>query len=164
MSLKIGKTAIFIQYSIIILYIHGNCRFPTKTKTMTQNVRGQNKLTKEVKNILFNTLKGDYEKLNKLMYCCTHEERAKILKGFAKYLCTGSDEISKKTREILWSQLEEHYKKLRFFIPHLSAKDKVTILRGFLSDIAPEHRKEAANIISDQISKKPNPYNRQMKK
>ena len=59
-------------------------------------------------------------------------------------------------REILWSQLEEHYKKLRFYIPHLSPKDKITMLRGFLSDIAPEHRKEASVIISDQLTKKSN--------
>lgn len=124
------------------------------------NKRGQNKLTKEVKNTLFNTLKGDYEKLDKLMNCCTHEERAKLLKGFAKYLCTGNDEISEKMREILWNQLEEHYKKLRFYIPHLSPKDKITILRGFLSDIAPEHRKEASVIISDQLAKKSNPVSR----
>lgn len=125
-----------------------------------KNVRGQNKLTKEVKNILFDTLKSDYEKLDKLIYCCTHEERAKLLKGFAKYLCTGNDEISQKTREILWSQLEEHYKKLRFYIPQLSPKDKITMLRGFLSDIAPEHRKDASVIISDQLTKKPNPVSR----
>ena len=122
--------------------------------------RGQNKLTKEVKQVLFDSLKNDYEKLDKLMYCCTHEERAKLLKGFAKYLCTGNDDISEKTREMLWSQLEEHYKKLRFYIPHLSPKDKVTMLRGFLSDIAPEHRKDASVIISDQLTKKPNPINR----
>lgn len=127
---------------------------------MTQNRRGQNKLTKEVKNILFDTLKSDYKSLNKLMYCCTHEERAKLLKSFAKYLCTGNDEISREMREILWGQLGEHYKKLRFYIPQLNPKDKVTILRGFLSDIAPEHRKEAATIISVQISKKSNPNNK----
>lgn len=124
------------------------------------NKRGQNKLTKEVKQVLFDSLKSDYEKLNKLMYCCTHEERAKLLRGFAKYLCTGNDEISEKMREILWSQLEEHYKKLRFSMNQLSAKDKVSVLRGFLSDIAPEHRKKAAIIISEQLTKKPNPISR----
>ncbi|WP_353120951.1 hypothetical protein [Dysgonomonas capnocytophagoides] len=123
--------------------------------------RGQNKLTKEVKELLFNTLKGDFEKLDKLMNYCTPEEKAKLLKGFAKYLCTGNDEISKKMRKILWSQLEEHYKKLRFYIPQVSnPKDKVTMLRGFLSDIAPVHRKEAATIISDELTKKPNPVSR----
>lgn len=130
-------------------------------KQINENKRGQNKLTKEVKNILFDSLKSDYERLNKLMNCCTLEERAKLLKGFAKYLCTGNDEISKKMREILWSQLEEHYKKLRFYIPQITnPKDKVTMLRGFLSDIAPEHRREAATIISDQLTKKPNPISR----
>lgn len=141
----------------------GNYRFPTKLKVMEElntNKFGQNKLTKEVKNTLFDTLKNDYEKLSKLMYCCTHEERAKLLKGFAKYLCTGNDEISQKTREILWSQLEEHYKKLRFYIPQLSPKDKVTMLRGFLSDIAPQHRKDASVIISEQLTKNPNPVSR----
>ena len=128
---------------------------------MNVNKRGQNKLTKEVKNTLFNTLKGDYEKLDKLMNYCTPEEKARYLKGFAKYLCAGNDEISKKIREILWSQLEEHYKKLRFYIPHLSPNDKITMLRGFLSDIAPEHRKEASVIISEQIGKKSNPINKQ---
>lgn len=124
--------------------------------------RGQNKLTKEVKQVLFDSLKNDYEKLSKLMYCCTCEERAKLLKGFAKYLCTGNDEISEKMREILWSQLEEHYKKLRFYIPQISnPKDKVTMLRGFLSDIAPQHRREATTIISEQLSKKPNPISKQ---
>jgi len=122
------------------------------------NKRGQNKLTKEVKNILFDALKRDYENLDKLMNYCTPEEKAKLLKGFAKYLCTNNDEISGKMRKILWSQLEEHYKKLRFYIPHLSPKDKVTMLRGFLSDIAPEHRKDASVIISDQLTKKPKPY------
>lgn len=140
-----------------------NYRFPTKFKVMTElnaNKRGQNKLTKEVKNTLFNILKGDYEKLDKLINYCTPEEKAKLLKGFAKYLCTGNDEIEKKMREILWSQLGEHYKKLKFYIPQLSAKDKVGMLRGFLSDIAPEHRKDASIIISDQITKKPNPISR----
>ncbi len=95
------------------------------------------------------------------MNYCTPEEKAKLLKGFAKYLCTCNDEISQKTRKTLWSQLEEHYKKLRFYIPQISnPKDKVTMLRGFLSDIAPEHRKEAATIISDQLTKKPNPVTR----
>lgn len=127
---------------------------------MNNKGRGQNKLTKEVKQVLFDSLKSDYEKLNKLMYCCDHDERAKLLKNFAKYLCTGNDEISEKMREILWSQLEEHYKKLRFSMNQLSAKDKVSVLRGFLSDIAPEHRKEAAIIISEQLTKKPNPISR----
>ena len=127
---------------------------------MNVNKRGQNKLTKEVKNILFDALKNDYQRLDKLMNYCSPEEKAKLLKGFAKYLCTGNDEISEKMRETLWSQLEEHYKKLRFYIPHLSPKDKITILRGFLSDIAPEHRKEASVIISDQLTKKSNPVNR----
>lgn len=123
--------------------------------------RGQNKLTKEVKQVLFDSLKNDYERLDKLMNYCTPEEKAKLLKGFAKYLCTSNDDISEKTREILWSQLEEHYKKLRFYIPQISnPKDKVTMLRGFLSDIAPEHRKEAATIISEQLAKKPNPISR----
>ncbi len=160
MSLNNRKTAIFIQYSIIILYIAKIADFP-KIRIMRQNVRGQNKLTKEVKITLFNTLKGDYERLDKFMNYCSPEEKAKLLKGFAKYLCTGNDEISGEMREILWSQLEEHYKKLRFYIPQISnAKDKVTMLRGFLSDIAPEHRKEAVTIISEQISKKPNPISR----
>jgi len=128
---------------------------------MAQNKRGQNKLTKEIKEVLFDTLKSDYERLNKLMNCCPHDERAKQLKGFTKYLCTGNDEISAEMREILWNQLEEHYKKLKFYIRLLSDKDKVTILRGFLSDIAPEHRKEAATIIADQIRKKSNPINKQ---
>lgn len=127
---------------------------------LNSNKRGQNKLTKEVKNTLFNTLKGDYENLDKLMNYCTPEEKAKLLKGFVKYLCTGNDEISQRIRKTLWGQLEEHYKKLRFYIPHLSPKDKVTMLRGFLSDITPEHRKDASLIISDQITKKPNPISR----
>lgn len=126
---------------------------------INENRRGQNKLTKEIKNTLFKALKGDYERLDKLMNYCSPEEKAKLLKDFAKYLCTGNDEISEKMRAILWNQLQEHYKKLRFYIPHISnAKDKVTMLRGFLSDIAPEHRKEAATIISEQISKKPTPF------
>ncbi|MFV0363742.1 MAG: hypothetical protein ACK5LL_11765 [Suipraeoptans sp.] len=129
-------------------------------KETISNKRGQNKLTKEVKNTLFDTLKSDYEKLDKLMNYCTPEEKAKLLKGFAKYLCTGNDDISERTRKMLWTQLEEHYKKLRFYIPHLSPKDKVTMLRGFLSDIAPEHRKDASVIISEQLTKKPNPINR----
>ncbi|MEN9919810.1 MAG: hypothetical protein RL662_2246 [Bacteroidota bacterium] len=128
---------------------------------LNANRRGQNKLTKEVKNTLFDTLKSDYQKLDKLMNYCSPEEKAKLLKGFAKYLCTGNDEISEKMREILWSQLEEHYKKLRFYIPQISnAKDKITTLRGFLSDIAPEHRREATTIISEQLSKKSNPISK----
>lgn len=125
---------------------------------INENRRGQNKLTKEIKNTLFKALKSDYERLDKFMNYCSPEEKAKLLKDYAKYLCTGNDEISGEMRTILWNQLEEHYKKLRFYIPHISnAKDKVTMLRGFLSDIAPEHRKEAATIISEQISKRPTP-------
>lgn len=113
-------------------------------------VRGQNKLTKESKSVLFEALKTDYKRLDKLLNCCSLDERAILLKGFTKYLITGDDEISQELRKILWEQLEPHYKKLHFYIPHLTAKEKITILRGFLNEIMPVHRKEAVNIIVKQ--------------
>ncbi|OWP85001.1 hypothetical protein BWK59_02545 [Flavobacterium davisii] len=113
-------------------------------------VRGQNKLTKESKAVLFEALKTDYHRLDKLINCCSFDERAKLLKGFTKYLTTGDDKISQEMKSILWEQLEPHYKKLQFYVPHLTAKDKITVLRGFLTEITPVHRKEAINIIVKQ--------------
>lgn len=115
-----------------------------------KNVRGQNKLTKESKAVLFEALKTDYQRLDKLLNCCGLDERASLLKGFTKYLTTGDDEISQEVRKILWEQLEPHYKKLRFYVPHLSPKEKITVLRGFLNELTPVHRKEAVNIIVEQ--------------
>ena len=113
-------------------------------------VRGQNKLTKESKAVLFEALKTDYQRLDKLLNCCGFDERANLLKGFTKYLTTGDDEISQEMRKILWEQLEPHYKKLQFYVPHLSPKEKITVLRGFLNEITPVHRKDAVNIIIKQ--------------
>ncbi len=113
-------------------------------------VRGQNKLTKESKALLFDALKSDYQRLNKLLNCCGLDERANLLKGFTKYLTIGNDEISQEIKKILWEQLEPHYKKLQFYIPHLSPKEKITVLRTFLNEITPVHRKEAVNIIVKQ--------------
>lgn len=113
-------------------------------------VRGQNKLTKESKAVLFEVLKTDYQRLDKLLNCCGLDERANLLKGFTKYLTTGDDNISQEMKKILWEQLEPHYKKLQFYIPHLSPKEKITVLRGFLNEITPVHRKEAVNIIVKQ--------------
>ncbi|MBX9448808.1 MAG: hypothetical protein KL787_03430 [Taibaiella sp.] len=98
-----------------------------------------------MKAILFATLKADYEKLDKWMNCCDFRERAKLLKDFAKYL---GDEAGFK--EKLWEQLEPHYKKLQFYIPHLTAREKISLLRGFLSDITPEHRRDAIEHIKRQ--------------
>ena len=113
-------------------------------------VRGQNKLTKESKAVLFEALKTDYQRLDKLISCCGLDERANLLKGFTKYLTTGDDEISQEMKKILWEQLEPHYKKLQFYIPHLSPKEKITVLRTFLNEITPVHRKNAVNIIVNQ--------------
>lgn len=113
-------------------------------------VRGQNKLTKESKAVLFEALKTDYQRLDKLLNCCGLDERANLLKGFTKYLTTGDDEISQEMKKILWEQLEPHYKKLQFYVPHLSPKEKITVLRGFLNEITPVHRKDAVNIIVKQ--------------
>ncbi len=107
--------------------------------------RGENKLTKEVKEILFDTLKEDYQKLGKWMSSCPFDERAKLLKDFAKYF--GDEEAFKQE---LWKQLQPHYNKLGFYIPHLTAKEKITVLRSFLSDISPEHRREAIESINRQ--------------
>lgn len=113
-------------------------------------VRGQNKLTKESKAVLFEALKTDYQRLDKLLNCSGLDERANLLKGFTKYLTTGDDEISQEMRKILWEQLEPHYKKLQFYVPHLTPKEKITVLRGFLNEITPVHRKDAVNIIVKQ--------------
>ena len=113
-------------------------------------VRGQNKLTKESKAVLFEALKTDYQRLDKLINCCGLDERANLLKGFTKYLTTGDDEISHEMKKILWEQLEPHYKKLKFYVPHLTPKEKITVLRGFLNEITPVHRKDAVNIIVKQ--------------
>lgn len=110
----------------------------------------KNILTKEMKQLLFNTFKPDYEKLNKLLNSCSLDERAIQLKHFAKYLANGNDEIAEEMRKILWGQLQEHYKKLRFYIPHLTPKEKITVLRGFLSDLTPHDRKRAIDDIDQQ--------------
>lgn len=112
--------------------------------------RGQNILTKELKNDLYNVLKKDIENLNMLLNSCSYEERAKLLKGLLRYLLNYEDDISINVREILWKQLEGHYNKLQFYIPHLTPKNKVIVLQGFLNNLAPVHRKKVVESIKKQ--------------
>ena len=130
--------------------IEENENFENENPKNFGRVRGQNKLTKESKAVLFEALKTDYQRLDKLINCCGLDERANLLKGFTKYLTTGDDEISHEMKKILWEQLEPHYKKLKFYVPHLTPKEKITVLRGFLNEITPVHRKDAVNIIVKQ--------------
>lgn len=142
-----SKIASFQKIEIMNLENENPENENSKNLRREKNVRGQNKLTKESKAVLFEALKTDYQRLEKLLNCCSLDERANLLKGFTKYLTTGDDEISQEMRKILWEQLEPHYKKLRFYVPHLTPKEKITVLRGFLNEITPVHRKEAVNII-----------------
>jgi hypothetical protein len=119
-------------------------------KNLGRTKGSQNILTKEMKQLLFDTLKKDYKKLDKLLNACSCDERAIQLKHFSKYLANGDDEIAKMMREILWEQLEGHYKKLRFYIPQLTAKQKITVLRSFLNDLTPHDRKKAIEDINEQ--------------
>ncbi|MDB5226449.1 MAG: hypothetical protein JWN78_642 [Bacteroidota bacterium] len=54
----------------------------------------KNILTKELKQLLFDTLKEDYKRLNKLLTVCGLDERAIQLKHFTKYLAYGDDKIA----------------------------------------------------------------------
>lgn len=116
--------------------------------------RGQNKMTKQMKEDLFRALEEEIRGIDRLMRACTFDERAKLLHKFLSILCSGyNDEISNKVRAILWDKLEEHYKKLHFYIPHLSPKDKVVLLRQLIGFLAPEHRNQAIEIISKMKNK-----------
>jgi hypothetical protein len=127
-----------------------NKELPADDKKATGRKKGaKNVLTKESKQILWNVLKGEYERMDKCLVGCSFDERAIHLKHLAKFLAYGDDEIAKEFRAILWEQTKGHYKKMQFYFPHLSPKEKITALQGFLSYLAPHDRKQAVDDINN---------------
>jgi flagellin-specific chaperone FliS len=118
-----------------------------------RNKGNKNYLTKNAKEILYDVLKLDLERLDKLLNTQSFEERIMHLKHFSKILTTGNDEISYNVKRLIYLGLEEHYKKMKFYFPHIPHSKKIQELRQFLK-LLPIHNIE--EVIDDMKKQKIN--------
>lgn len=92
----------------------------------------KNKLSNSAKEILYEVLKDDIKRLDKLINTQHYDERIMLLKHFSKILTTGNDEVAIKSRKLIFQGLQEHYKKMKFYFPHIPQEKKIGELRQFL--------------------------------
>lgn len=92
----------------------------------------KNRLSSNAKEVLYELLKDDLKRLDKLMNTQHYDERMMHLKHFSKILTTGNDKVATKSRELIFEGLQEHYKKMKFYFPHVPQEKKVGELRQFL--------------------------------
>ena len=118
-----------------------------------RNKGSKNHLNKNAREILYDVLKSDLERLDKLLYTQSFDERMTHLKHFSKMLTTGNDEISYNVKRLIYLGLEEHYKKMRFYFPHIPHSKKISELRQFLK-LLPIHNIE--EVIDDMKKQKIN--------
>jgi hypothetical protein len=115
-------------------------------KNLGRKTGSRNKLSKEAKQILFDALKNDLYKIDKLLNGLPNDERITHLKYFSKYLATGNDEIANEVRNIIYKQLQPHFRRMGTYVSHIDQNKKVTELRSFLKLLGTDKIEE---IITD---------------